>query len=140
MLRHDQQLSVVTAISLLALIINFLSLNFTSIDIEGERVSSGQNERILGCVCVWGGGGRGGAQKRTRGKGSKLGNLEQMYLLNVPSTTSKKEKKMALQYQQKTWPFNSNKKYEITTEFSFLNYRTDFKSFYFHIYCTFTLP
>ena len=65
MLRHDQQLSVLTAISLLALIINFFSLNFTSIDIEGERVSSGQNERTLGCVCVCGGvlkneqGGRG---------------------------------------------------------------------------------
>ena len=61
MLRHDQQLSVLTAISLLALIINFFSLNFTSIDIEGERVSSGQNERTLGCVCVCGGGGGGGA-------------------------------------------------------------------------------
>ena len=35
------------------LIINFLSLNFTSIEIEGERVSCSQNERALG-------GGRGG--------------------------------------------------------------------------------
>ena len=37
------------------LIINFLSLNFTSIEIEGERVSCSQNERALG-----GGPGRGG--------------------------------------------------------------------------------
>ena len=69
MLRHDQQLSVVTAISLLALIINFLSLNFTSIDIEGERVSSGQNERILGCVCVCGGGAGGVLKNEQGGRG-----------------------------------------------------------------------
>ena len=70
------------------LIINFLSLNFTSIEIEGERVTSIQKERTL----VGGGGGGGGcAQKRTRvnkeeegGSGSKLGNLERTYFLNVP--------------------------------------------------------
>ena len=43
-LRHQVQPKVV------ALIINFLFLNFTSIEIEGERVSSSQNER------TWGGG------------------------------------------------------------------------------------
>ena len=53
-------------------IINFLSLNFTSVKIEGERVSFNQNERTLG---------EGGARKRTRPNkggegGSKLGNLE----------------------------------------------------------------
>ena len=42
---------------ILLLIINFFSLNFTSIKIEGERGSSSQNERTIG--------GRG-AQKRTK--------------------------------------------------------------------------
>ena len=32
----------------IVLIINFFSLNFWSIEIEGERVSSSQNERTLG--------------------------------------------------------------------------------------------
>ena len=32
---------------ILVLIINFFSLNFTKIEIEGERVSSSQNERTL---------------------------------------------------------------------------------------------
>ena len=39
----------------LVLIINFFSLNFTSVEIEGERVSSSQNKHTLG-----GGGGGGG--------------------------------------------------------------------------------
>ena len=60
-------------------IINFFSLNFTSIEIEGERVSSSQNERTLG---------GGGARKQTRankgeGEGSNLGNFERTYFLNV---------------------------------------------------------
>ena len=33
---------------ILVLIIKFFSVNFTSIEIEGERVSSSQNERNLG--------------------------------------------------------------------------------------------
>ena len=33
---------------MLVLIINFFSLNFTSIEMDGERVSSRQNERTLG--------------------------------------------------------------------------------------------
>ena len=66
--------------------LNFFSLNFRSIEIEGERVSSSQNKRTL-----WGPGGgeeREGARKRTRAKrgekGSKLGDLERTYFLNVP--------------------------------------------------------
>ena len=42
---------------MLVLIINFFSLNFKSIEIEGERVSSSQNERPL-----WGVGGEGGGR------------------------------------------------------------------------------
>ena len=42
---------------MLVLITNFFSLNFTSIEIEGERVSSSQNEHDFG---------RGFARKRTR--------------------------------------------------------------------------
>ena len=61
----------------LVLIINFFSLIFTRIKIEGERLSASQNERILG---------REGAWKQTKankgGGGSELGNLEQMYFLN----------------------------------------------------------
>ena len=73
---------------MLVLIINFFSLNFKSIEIEGERVSSSQNERPL-----WGVGGEGGGRVlknehgQTRGeKGgvSKLENLEQTYFLDVP--------------------------------------------------------
>ena len=49
---------------ILVLIINFFSLNFTSTEIEGERLSSSQNEGTLG---------RGGVfeneQARTRGRG-----------------------------------------------------------------------
>ena len=70
---------------ILSLIINFFSLNFTSIEIERERGSSRQNKRTMG------GCGQGvGARKQTRtnkrgGKGvSKLGNLERTYCLNVP--------------------------------------------------------
>ena len=52
------------------LIINFFSLNFTSAEIEGERVSSSQNERSLE-----GGGGVGGCSKMNKdeqgGKGVK---------------------------------------------------------------------
>ena len=78
---------------ILVLIINFFSLNFTGIEIEGERVSSCQNERTL----RWGGGGGVGGREgrkgsglekeleRTRGeKWSKLGDLERTYFLNVP--------------------------------------------------------
>ena len=36
------------------LIINFFSLNFTSVEIEGERVSSSQNERSLEVGGGWG--------------------------------------------------------------------------------------
>ena len=43
------------------LIINFFSLNFTSAEIEGERVSSSQNERSLE-----GGGGVGGCSKMNK--------------------------------------------------------------------------
>ena len=64
---------------ILVLIINFFSLNFTSIEIQEERVNSSQNERTLG---------EGVGRKRTRAKkgvgGSKLGNLEEAYFLNVP--------------------------------------------------------
>ena len=53
------------------LIVNFFSLNFTSIEIEGERVSSSQNEGTL--VVVGGGGGGGGGvenkQGQTKGEG-----------------------------------------------------------------------
>ena len=67
--------------------LNFFSLNFRSIEIEGERVSSNQNKRTL-----WGPGEGGeereGARKRTRAKrgekGSKLGDLERTYFLNIP--------------------------------------------------------
>ena len=49
----------------IVLIINFFSLNFSSIEIEGERVSSSQNERTLGL---------GGALKqKTANKGGKGG-------------------------------------------------------------------
>ena len=47
---------------------------------EGKRMSSSQSERTLGK-------GKGvveNKQGRTRGEGSKLGNLERTYLLNVP--------------------------------------------------------
>ena len=61
-------------------IINFFSLNFTSIEIEGERVSSSQNEPALA---------GGEFSKRSNaeqgGLGSKLGNLERTYFLNVPN-------------------------------------------------------
>ena len=69
---------------MLVLIINFFSLHFRSIEIqiEGERVSSSQNERAFG---------GGVARKRARakrggggGRWSKLGNLERTYFLNVP--------------------------------------------------------
>ena len=58
-------------------IINFFSLNFTSIEIERERVSS-----TLGGVCSKTNkgkqeGGRGGG-------GSKLGYFDRTYFLNVP--------------------------------------------------------
>ena len=65
------------------LIINFFSLNFKSLEIERERVSSIQNERnSKGRRCV---------RKRTRANmggagGSKLGNLERTYFLNLPFT------------------------------------------------------
>ena len=52
---------------LLVLIINLFSLNFTSTEIEGERVNSRQNKRTL-----------------AEGKGCQLGNFERTYLLNVP--------------------------------------------------------
>ena len=52
-LRHKVQPKI------LVLIINFLSLNFTSMELEWERLSSNQNERTLGV-------GEGGARKRTR--------------------------------------------------------------------------
>ena len=68
--------------------INFFSLNFTSIESEGKRVSSSQSESTL-----WG----GGTRKRTRANngesgdwgggerfGSKLGNLQRTHFLNVP--------------------------------------------------------
>ena len=64
----------------------FFSLNFTSIEIEGERVSSSQKERTYGGR----GGGGGGCSKTNKGKqgerggGSKPGNLERTYFLNVP--------------------------------------------------------
>ena len=69
----------------LVLIINFFSLNFTSVEIEGERVSSSQNKRTLK------GGGRVGgcARKQTRvnkvgeREGVKTWDLEQTYFLNV---------------------------------------------------------
>ena len=72
---------------ILVLIIYFFYLNFTIIEIEGERVSSSQNECTLR-----GGLGGGDAQKQTRtnkrgggrGRGrSKHGNLEWTYFLNV---------------------------------------------------------
>ena len=84
------------------LIIKFFSVNFTSIEIEGERVSSSQNERNLG---GWGGGGGGRGGKRKGGGGargggggggeglekeqggrggSKLRNLKRTCFLNVP--------------------------------------------------------
>ena len=65
----------------IVLIINFFSLNFTSIEIEGERVSSNQNERTLE------GGGvleKEQGQSRGGGRGLKFGNFERMYFLNVP--------------------------------------------------------
>ena len=60
-------------------IINFFSLNLTSIEIELERVSSSQNKCTLGGE---------GARKQTMankggGRGSKLGNFEWTYFLNV---------------------------------------------------------
>ena len=67
--------------------INFFSLNFTSIETEGERGSSSQSESTL-----WG----GGTRTRTRANngesgdwegerfGSKLGNLQRTHFLNVP--------------------------------------------------------
>ena len=64
------------------LIVNFFSLNFTSIEIEGERVSSSQNEGTL--VVVGGGELKTNKGKQREREGSKLGNLEQTYLLNVP--------------------------------------------------------
>ena len=61
---------------MLVLIIHFFSLNFISIEIEGERVSSSQNERTLG--------GERGCSNKVGREGSKLGNLERTYFLNVP--------------------------------------------------------
>ena len=53
---------------MLVLIINFFSLNFTSIETEGKGVSSSQNEPTLG------GGEGGGSRKRTRAnKGAEGG-------------------------------------------------------------------
>ena len=64
----------------IVLIINLFSLNFSSIEIEGERVSSSQNKRTLG-----GGGVLENEKGQTRGEeGSKLGNLERTYFLTVP--------------------------------------------------------
>ena len=58
---------------ILVLIINFFSLNFTSIEIEVESVSSSQNKHTLG--------GEGGARKQTRVKkgegGQNSGNLSE---------------------------------------------------------------
>ena len=50
---------------ILVLISNFFSLNFTSIETEGERGSSSQNERTFG---EGGAGGAGGVSTRTRKK------------------------------------------------------------------------
>ena len=50
---------------ILVLIINFLSLNFTSIEIEGERVSSNQNEHTKGV--------RGGGENSKTNKGEQGG-------------------------------------------------------------------
>ena len=65
---------------ILALLINFFSVNFTTIEIEGERLSSSQNKRTLG--------GEGQCSKTNKGKQgggcSKLGDYEQTYFLNVP--------------------------------------------------------
>ena len=59
---------------ILSLIINFFSLNFTSIEIERERVSSSQSERTL-LACAW---------KRTRGGGGGVKTREYWaYFLNV---------------------------------------------------------
>ena len=49
---------------MLVLIIHFFSLNFISIEIEGERVSSSQNERTLGGRGVLEQGGKGGVKTR----------------------------------------------------------------------------
>ena len=55
---------------ILVLIINFFRRNFTSIEIEGHRVSSNQNERTFGGGGGGGGGGvLGNEQGRTRGEG-----------------------------------------------------------------------
>ena len=68
---------------MLVVIINFFSLYFTSIEIEGKRVNSSQNERTLGAE------GKGylktrkGEQVNKEGQGSKLGSLERTYFLNV---------------------------------------------------------
>ena len=60
------------------LIINLFSLSFTSIEIEGERVSSS--------YVPWGAGGWSKTNKGEQGSGreSKLGTLERKYFLNVP--------------------------------------------------------
>ena len=61
-------------------LISFLSLNFSSIEIEGERVSSSQNERTL-----WGGGGSKMNKDEKEGeRGSNLGDFERTYFLNIP--------------------------------------------------------
>ena len=48
-------------------LISFLSLNFSSIEIEGERVSSSQNERTL-----WGGGVRKWTRMKKRERGGQI--------------------------------------------------------------------
>ena len=63
------------------MIINFFSLIFTGIEIEGEKVSSSQNKRTL----RRGGGVLENEQGQTRGeRGSNPGNLERTYFLNNP--------------------------------------------------------
>ena len=69
---------------MILVLIKFFSLNFTSIEIEGERVSSSQNKRTLTRGRV-----RGVYSKTNKGEQggrgeSKLGNLERTYFLNVP--------------------------------------------------------
>ena len=53
----------------LLLIINFFSLNFTSIEIQGEKVSSSQNERTLGEGAL------GVCSKTNKGKQGGIQNL-----------------------------------------------------------------
>ena len=58
----------------IVLIINFFSLNFTSIEIEGDRVSSSQNKCTLG----------ENEQGQTRGEGGQNSEVLGTYFLNVP--------------------------------------------------------